>query len=142
MPFHVYIHVYKHTPIYNFHHCSCFIKDVDLFMRSTYQPGIRAWELPAIHPAPNDRKNEDNTLLKHQSSKRETPLCHECADTLGGNNCLPVVFTASYQNPNSLLKDNAFRVTFLLSHALMDVKWNKQTASESSPKQSARQHKE
>lgn len=73
MPFHVYIHVYKRTPIYNFPHCSCFIKDVDLFMRSIYQPGIRAWELPAIHPAPNDRKNEDNTLLKHQS--KEKPHC-------------------------------------------------------------------
>lgn len=138
----VYIHVYKHTPIYNFPHCGCFIKDVDLFMRSTHQPGIRAWKLPAIRAAPNDRKSEDNTPLEHRSSKRETSLCHRYTDTLGGNNCLQMVFTASYQNPNSLLKDNAFRVTLLLSHALMDMKWNKQTVSESSPSQSAGQHKE
>lgn len=54
----------------------------------------------------------------------------------------PMVFTASYQNSTSLPKDNAFRVTFLLSHALMDMKWNKQTVSESSANQSARQDKE
>lgn len=60
----------------------------------------------------------------------------------GGNNYLQVVFTASYQNPNSLLKDNALRVISLLSHALMDMKWNQQTVSESSPNQSLRQHKE
>lgn len=80
MHLHVYIHVYKHTPIYNFPYCSYFIKDVDLFLRSTYQPGIRVWELPAMHLAPNDRNSEDNTLLEHQFSKRETPLCHKYTD--------------------------------------------------------------
>lgn len=86
--------------------------------------------------------SRNNTLLEYQSTKRETPLCHEYSHTLRENNCLQVVFTASYQNPNSLQKDNAFRVNFLLSHALMDMKLNKQTVSESSPNQSARQHKE
>lgn len=48
---HPYIHKYP------FPHSSCIIKHLDLFVRSTRHPGIRAWELPGIHPAPNDRKN-------------------------------------------------------------------------------------
>lgn len=54
---------------YLFPHHSRFIKHTDLSTRSTRQPGIRAWQLLAIHPALNDRQNEDELAVQEQENQ-------------------------------------------------------------------------
>lgn len=75
-------------------------------------------------------RSRKNSPMKHwvRKKKKKTTqktLCHKQVNMHRENNCLKAASIASHQNPNSLRKENAFRVTLLLSHALMDVKWNK-----------------
>lgn len=150
----IYLSVHKHKHIY-IDTLFCTVSHfMDLFIRSTWishasQGSVPSSCLQSMLPQLTGRmrislqcRSRKTSPMEHWARKRKKNLCHKHANTHRENNCLKVASIASHQNPNSLRKDNAFRVTLLLSHALMAVEWNKQSVLESSPNQSARQHKE